>query len=167
MIVTSSGITDGKLHDKYGKRGTAFNENGIPSCSIPLKIEKSPINTVSYALVLEDKDAYPVTRGFSWIHWLAANITKNEIQENESQNTNDFLQGLNSWTSILGGRQTKALSSFYGGMTPPDCPHLYELHVYALDSILDLENGFLLNELYKKMDSHILAQFTLKALYDN
>ncbi|MEG1331827.1 MAG: YbhB/YbcL family Raf kinase inhibitor-like protein, partial [Eubacterium sp.] len=43
--------------------------------------------------------------------------------------------------------------------------HLYELHVYALDSLLDLKNGFLFNELHRKMDGHILAQYTLKGLY--
>ncbi|WP_223067378.1 YbhB/YbcL family Raf kinase inhibitor-like protein [Paenibacillus caui] len=167
MIVTSSGIRNGKIHDKYGKRGASFNENGVPTCSIPLKIEEAPKDTVSFALVLEDKDAYPVTGGFSWVHWLAANITRNELFENESQTANDFVQGANSWISIQGGQQSKALSSFYGGMTPPDCPHLYEIHVYALDTMLDLENGFLMNELYRKMDDHIVDQFTMKAVYDN
>ena len=55
----------------------------------------------------------------------------------------------------------------YGGMTPPDKPHIYELHVYALDKMLDLEKGFLLNELYQEMDGHILDQFTLKGIYEN
>ena len=38
---------------------------------------------MSVAIVLEDKDAYPVTGGFAWIHWLAANITRFEIKEND------------------------------------------------------------------------------------
>ena len=105
---------------------------------------------------------YPVTGGFAWIHWLAANITRFEIRENESQAADDFVQGRNSWTSIQGGEQTTELSCYYGGMTPPDKPHIYELHVYALDKMLDLERGFLLNELYREMDGHILDQFTLK-----
>ncbi|MFT8872570.1 MAG: YbhB/YbcL family Raf kinase inhibitor-like protein [Sporolactobacillus sp.] len=167
MIVTSSGIVDGKFQDKYGKRGTQFNMNSVPTCSIPLKIENPPAHTASYALVLEDKDAYPVTQGFSWIHWLAANITKDELLENESQTSSDFVQGVNSWISSQGGQQSQSLSSFYGGMAPPDAPHLYELHVYALDTLLDLTNGFYMNDLYKKMDGHILDCFTLKALYDN
>ncbi len=50
---------------------------------------------------------------------------------------------------------------------PPDKPHIYELHVYALDKMLDLERGFLLNELYREMDGHILAQHTLKGIYEN
>lgn len=165
MKVFSSGMIDGIFGDKYGKRGTQFSEGGIPTCSIPVRIENAPPETVCYALVLEDKDAYPVSGGFAWIHWLAANITRTELLENESQTAADFIQGVNSWTSIQGGGQSAELSSFYGGMCPPDAPHLYELHVYALDSLLDLKKGFLFNELHRKMDGHIIAQYTLKGLY--
>ena len=83
MIVTSTGIVNGIIEDKYGKRGSQFNENGMPTYSLPLKIEDAPEGTKSFALVLEDKDAFPVTGGFSWIHWTAANITRNELLENE------------------------------------------------------------------------------------
>ena len=93
-------------------------------------------------MVLEDKDAYPVTGGFVWIHWLAANITRNEVRDNESQTAGDFIQGCNSWTSIQGNQQSKELSCFYGGMTPPDKEHLYELHIFALDKHA-LSPGFL------------------------
>lgn len=167
MKVTSTGIKKGKIDPKYGKHGTAFNENGMPTYSLPFKIENSPKETLSYAIVLEDKDAFPISGGFSWIHWTAANITREEIFENESQEAKDFIQGVNSWISPQGGQQSHKLSSFYGGMAPPDAPHLYELHVYALDTILDLENGFYMNDLYKKMASHILEDYTLKGLYDH
>ena len=167
MIVTSIGIVDGMIDEKYGKYGTQFNENGMPTYSLPFKIENAPSNTVSYAIVLEDKDAYPVSGGFAWIHWTAANITRLELMENESQTATDFVQGVNSWTSIQGGQQSKELSSYYGGMAPSDAPHVYELHVFALDKKLELNNGFLMNELYKSMDSHILAQYTLKGTYNN
>ena len=130
------------------------------------KVENAPKETVSLAIVLEDKDAYPITGGFVWIHWLAANITRFEIKDNESQTATDFIQGRNSWTSIQGGEQSAELSSYYGGMTPPDKPHLYELHVYALDKMLDIKQGFLLNELYHAMDGHILEQCTLKGIYE-
>ena len=167
MIVTSKGIVNGKIDPKYGKHGSQFNENGMPSYSLPFQIEGAPQGTVSYALVMEDKDAYPVSGGFVWIHWLAADILRTQVEENESQTAKDFVQGANSWTSMQGGQQSRALSSFYGGMAPPDAPHMYELHVFALDTKLNLQPGFLLNELYKKMDGHILAQYTLKGLYDN
>lgn len=167
MIVTSNGIVNGEIEKKYGKYGDQFNENGIPTYSLPLKIENAPEDAKSYAIVLEDKDAFPVSGGFSWIHWTAANITRTELMENESQTAADFVQGVNSWTSMQGGNQSKELSSFYGGMAPPDAPHLYEIHVYALDTMLNLENGFLYNDLYKQMDGHILDQFTLKGIYSN
>ena len=166
MIVTSTGIINGVIQDQFGGRGTQFNKNGIPTYSLPLKIENAPEETVSFALILEDKDSCPVTGGFVWIHWLAANITRNELKENESQTAHDFIQGCNSWMSIQGNQQSKELSCFYGGMTPPDCTHTYELHIFALDNFLDLSTGFFLNELCKKMDGHILAQCTLKGTYD-
>lgn len=166
MIVTSTGIVDGVIQEQYGGRGSQFNENGIPTYSLPFKIEKAPEGAVSFAIILEDKDAYPVTGGFVWIHWLAANITRYELKENESQTAHDFLQGCNSWTSVQGNNQSEFLSCFYGGMTPPDQAHIYELHIYALDKILDLKNGFLLNELSRKMDGHILDQCTLKGIYE-
>lgn len=165
MKVTSKGILNGVIQDCYGGYGTQFNETGVPTYSLPFKIEDAPVDTKTYALVLEDKDAYPVTGGFVWIHWLAANITKTELRENESQTANDFVQGCNSWTSIQGNQQSKELSCFYGGMTPPDKEHLYELHIYALDASLKLEKGFLLNELYRAMEGHILDEYTLKGVY--
>ena len=166
MNVTSRGIINGVIEPQYGERGTQFNENHVPTYSLPFRVENAPKETVSIAIVLEDKDAYPVTGGFVWIHWLAANITRFEIKDNESLTATDFIQGRNSWTSIQGGEQSVELSSYYGGMTPPDKPHMYELHVYALDKMLDVKQGFLLNELYHAMDGHILEECTLKGIYE-
>lgn len=166
MKITSTGMVNGKIADKYGKHGTQFDESGTPSCSLPLAITDAPAGTVSYALVLEDRDAFPVC-GFSWIHWTAANITRTVLEENESRTATDFVQGVNSNISLQGGQQSPVQARFYGGMAPPNAPHTYELHVYALDTLLELENGFLMNELYHKMDGHILAQDTLKGVYRN
>jgi Raf kinase inhibitor-like YbhB/YbcL family protein len=165
MLVTSTGIVNGIIADKYGKRGTQFNKHGMPNYSLPLKIEKAPHKTCSFVIVLEDKDAYPVTGGFSWIHWLVARLTRSELAENESIGAMDFVQGCNSWRSIQGGQQSIAESSFYGGMGSPDAAHLYEMHVFALDSMPDLTNGFYMNHLYRHMEGHILDAFTLKGLY--
>lgn len=167
MVVTSTGIINGIIQAQYGGHGTQFNKNHVPTFSLPFKVENAPNETRSLALVLEDKDAYPITGGFAWIHWLAANIVRFELKDNESQTATDFPQGRNSWTSLQGGEQSKELSCYYGGMTPPDKPHIYELHVFALDKMLNLEQGFLLNELYREMDGHILDSFTLKGVYTN
>lgn len=164
--VTSSGIKNGTIEDKYGKRGEV-NKAGMPTYSLPLKFENAPKGTVSYAIVMEDKDAYGPSGGFSWIHWLAADITKTELKENESKTATDFIQGANSWTSIQGGQQSKADSSYYGGMAPPDAPHTYEIHVFALSKKLGLKKGFGLNDLYKAMEGNILDSYTLKGVYKN
>lgn len=131
MRVTSHGIVDGVIHDRYGKYGEHHNENGVPTYSLPLEIHDAPQGTKSFALFLEDKDACAVSGGFSWVHWVAANITSPKVEENASQNNPDFIQGLNSWVSMQGGQQDPALSACYGGMAPPNEPHTYELHVYA------------------------------------
>ena len=165
MIVTSTGIINGFISKKYGGYGTQFNENNVPSYSLPFKIENAPENTSSFAFVLEDKDAYPVV-GFTWIHWLGANMKKSEVKENESQTSTDFIQGANSWISVQGNQQDREQASYYGGMTPPDKAHTYELHIFALDKVLDLKRGFYLNELYEKMDGHILEEAVLKGIYE-
>ena len=167
MKVFSHGIVEGVIEDKYGKHGKHFNENGVPSYSLHLQIEDAHEGTKSFAVFLEDKDACPISGGFSWVHWVAANITRTTLEENESQNATDFVQGLNSWISMQGGNQSKELSACYGGMAPPNEPHTYELHVYALDCLLDLENGFMFHEMFRKMEGHILDQYTLKGVYRN
>jgi Raf kinase inhibitor-like YbhB/YbcL family protein len=163
MNAYSTGIINGIIEDKYGKRGTQFNVGDMPTYSLPVKIENEPKGTISFAIVLEDKDAIPVF-GFSWIQWTVANLIRNEVMENESISATDFIQGANSWYGALGGVSVKD-ASFYGGMAPPDAPHTYEMHVYALDTKLNLKNGFFMNELYKAMEGHILEQVTIKGVY--
>ncbi|MGL5348768.1 MAG: YbhB/YbcL family Raf kinase inhibitor-like protein [Peptostreptococcaceae bacterium] len=166
MKIESSGIVEGIIQDKYGKRGNV-DRFGIPTYSLPIKIEGPPAGTKSYALFLEDKDAIPVSGGFAWIHWSAANIMSDELLENASRNSNDFVQGLNSWISIQGGIVPKKYACYYGGMAPPDKPHIYDLTVYALDTILDLNNGFYPNEMFRQMYGHILESATIRGIYNN
>ena len=118
-------------------------------------------------ILLEDKDAIPVVR-FSWIHWAVANLTTTMLEENASANpAGRFVQGVNSWASPLLGENklTDAEASRYGGMAPPDKAHTYEIHVYALDTMLDLKDGFFVNDLFKAMEGHVLKQITRKGTY--
>ncbi len=166
MTVTSDGIKDGVIEDKYGAKGDTFIE-GMPSYSLPITIRNAPKGTKTFALVLEDKDSYPVA-GFVWIHWVAANITRTDLKENEAFLAKDFVQGTNSWFSpLLPKPLNRMKAATYGGMAPVNAPHVYELTVYALDTKLPLEKGFYLNELFQAMDGHILEQATLKGRYDN
>lgn len=166
MVVTSDGIKNGVIEDKYGKRGEAFIE-GMPSYSLPVRIQKAPEGTKSYALVLTDPDSIPVA-GFAWIHWSVANLTKTELKENEALLNKSLVQGTNSWSSaLLPKTLNRMTAATYGGMAPPNALHTYELTVYALDSELPVQKGFYLNELYQAMDGHILDQYTLKGIYSN
>lgn len=153
MLVTSSGIKNGIIQDKYGKFGVHFFKD-MPTYSLPFQIENVPDKTLSFAVILADKDAIPVA-GFVWIHWLIANLTRPEIEENESEKINsDFIQGNNSWNVAL-----------YGGMAPPDKAHTYDLTVYALDTLLPLTTGFSSDALKEAMIGHVLATAELKGIY--
>ena len=99
MYVISSGVVEGIIADRFGKRGEQFGPGEVPTYSLPLQICEPPQGTQSYALVLEDRDAFAVTPGFSWIHWTAANLQRDFLEENESVSARDFVQGVNSWIS--------------------------------------------------------------------
>lgn len=153
MKVQSAGIINGNIEDKYGKFGKDFISD-MPSFSLPFKITDAPKKTVSFAVVLDDKDSVPVC-GFVWIHWLIANLKKDELVAGASSNINaEFIQGSNSWNLPL-----------YGGMAPPDKDHIYDLTVYALDKELTLEKGFSLEQLQKEMKGHILEEYCLQGKY--
>ena len=163
MIVTSTGIVNGVIADRFGKCGTQFTKSGMASYSLPVEIKDAPEGTVSYALFLEDKDAVPVC-GFSWIHWTVAGLTRTSLQENESIRATDFVQGTNSLSGKLGGL-SRMEAACYDGMSPPDAPHLYELHAYALDFIPKLQKGFYMNELFHAMNGHVLEEAVVSGMY--
>ena len=154
MKISSTGIFNGKILDKYGKRGSQ-QKFGMPTLSLPLKIEDSPKGTASYAIIFDDPDSVPVC-GYSWIHWLVANLQKTELKENESETCFDFVQGKNSWND-----------NSYGGPGPPDKPHSYRLRIYALSSKLDLRGDFSLSQLEKALEGKVLEVSELNAIYDN
>ena len=154
MKISSTGIVNGKILDKYGKRGTQ-QKFGMPTLSLPLKIEDSPKGTASYAIIFDDPDSVPVC-GYVWIHWLVANLRKTELKENESQTCFDFVQGKNSWND-----------NSYGGPCPPDRPHAYRLRVYALSSKLDLRGDFSLAQLENALEGKVLEVSELTGIYDN
>lgn len=154
MKVTSKGIVDGKILDKYGKRGTQ-QKFGMPTLSLPIKIENAPKDTKSFAIIFDDPDSVPVC-GYIWNHWLVANLQKTELKEDESQTSFDFVQGKNSWND-----------NCYGGPCPPDRPHNYRIRVFALSSLLDLRGDFTLTQLENQMHGQILDTAELFGIYDN
>lgn len=165
MQVHTTAIENGVFHDRFGKRGSDFSPNGMPSRSIPFSISGAPAGTQSYAVVLDDKDAVTAV-GFVWIHWLIADLTATSVPENDSIAAQGYTQGANSWASVL-GELSIAEASAYGGMTPPNYPHRYDLTVYALDTQLNLPQGFRYNDLHYAMQGHILATASVTGTYSN
>ncbi len=164
MKVSTSAIQNGAFADRFGKRGSQFSPNGMPTYSIPFEISDAPPETQSFAVVLEDKDAITAS-GFVWVHWLIADLTRTSVPENDSQTAQDYVQGANSWASVLGQLDLEEASA-YGGMAPPNCRHRYELFVYALDTKLNLPQGFRYNDLHFAIRGHILAEAYAVGTYD-
>ena len=154
MKIESSGIIDGKILDKFGKRGSQ-QKFGMPTLSLPIKILDAPKNAKSFAIIFDDPDSVPVC-GYVWIHWLVANLTRNELKENESLTAYDFVQGKNSWNE-----------NCYGGPCPPDRPHNYRLRVFALKETLNLRGDFTLEQFNNAINNKVIDTAELIGKYDN
>jgi len=149
MELITSAIVDGKILDKYGKRGDL-------TLSMPFEFRNYPENTVSFALIIEDYDAIEVC-GYDYIHWLVCNISGDRLRENASILSKEyFIQGVNSNNE-----------NSYIGMAPPNKSQTYDITLYTLDIRLDLEEGFNYTELKNKMSGHILSEVNIKGIYDN
>lgn len=152
-------LQEGLLPDEYGKYAPAqLMVADHPVKSFPIKITGSPADTKSFALTFVDYDSTPVC-GFTWIHWLAANIPASltTIPADASrQLAEQFVQGNNSNAGALVNGDPR-ITSGYVGPQPPDKVHDYTLTVYALDQSLALTNGYWLNDFLNAAKGHILA----------
>ena len=112
-----------------------------------LIIEDIPPEAKSLALILDDPDAPMGT----WVHWVVFDIpVASKIEEDNipgKQGINDF------------GRKN------YGGPCPPSGTHRYFFKIYALDTMLNLEEGISKTDLEKAMEGHILDKAELIGLY--
>lgn len=162
MEIVCKGITDGRLDDIYGCKGTEFAEGRMPARSFPLEIRDAPAGTASYAVIFDDPDSVPVC-GFKWIHWLVSGLRSRTLPEDASRTCDDIVQGVNSWYPEDVGDRMKA--SCYGGPYPPDREHIYVITVLALDFIPVLKKGFTYDELMKVTKGHVLATAKLNGAY--
>lgn len=113
-----------------------------------LVIEGVPGDAKSLALIVDDPDAPLGT----WVHWVVFDIpvTTTRIEENSvpgKQGRNDFRR------------------ENYGGPCPPSGTHRYFFKIYALDTMLNLEEGIRKGALEKTMQGHILDKAELIGLY--
>ena len=107
-----------------------------------IDIRNFPVNTKCLALIMDDPDAMGAV-GKVWVHWLEYGNTDDSVTEGK----NDFGE--------IG----------YGGPAPPDKRHTYIFKAYALDTELDLKEGFSKQELEDAMKDHIIAEAKLTGTY--
>lgn len=142
--------------DKYSKHAEMeYRYQDMPNVSFPIQIEDAPEGTKTFALTFIDHDAVPVV-GFSFIHWLACDIEMSNIEENASANNAGMIQGQNSFASVFVGMDDNNIIHRYMGPTPPDKDHDYTLTVYALDTHLNLSEGYKFNEFRKAIRGHVI-----------
>lgn len=118
-----------------------------------IEIKNPPANTKSFVLIMDDPDA---TGGVTWDHWILFNIDPKTQYITEGGLPLNSKLGKNSWGENM-----------YGGPCPPkgSKPHRYFFKLYALDIVLDLEEGATKQEIEKAMEGHILAYSQVIGLY--
>jgi Raf kinase inhibitor-like YbhB/YbcL family protein len=143
--VSSSAFQDGQpvplVH-------TAYGDNRPPAISW----KGAPPEAKSVLLRLEDPDA---VRNPPFVHWLVANLpVEGKIGEGEIP------------PGAVQGRNDHGDSGYFGPRPPAGSgTHRYEFHVYALDAVPDLKEGFGKDEARQAMQGHVLAEGVLVGTY--
>ncbi|MGL4991388.1 MAG: YbhB/YbcL family Raf kinase inhibitor-like protein [Sarcina sp.] len=175
MNVTSSGIKNGIIDPQYGA-ASKDKLGAMPLESIPLSWSGAPSTAKSYALTIIDYDTVPIL-GFPWIHWIACDIDPSitSLPANASTSmSTKMMQGYNSYANgfpldlkgLAGFQVPRANAYHYGGMVPVNFPHKYTMKVYALDTMLNLKQGFGLNDLLNAMEGHIVGEGVVYGTYN-
>ena len=125
------------------KKFTCDGEDVNPA----LAVGGIPKEAKSLALIVDDPDA---PRGI-WVHWVVYDIP---VTGNIGENSVPGKQG----TTDSGNKN-------YGGPCPPSGTHRYYFKVYALDTMLNLNEGVRKADLEKAMQGHILDKAELMGLY--
>ena len=137
MELTSSDFQEGsEIPKKFGYK----HENEQPN------VEFSSVSNEAktLAIIMDDPDAMKAV-GKVWVHWL----TYYDVSDPNSK-----IEGKTDFGEIG-----------YGGPAPPDGRHTYIFRGYALDTSLDLKEGYSKQELENAMKGHILAEAKLTGTF--
>ena len=136
-----------------------------------------PEGTKTLALIMDDPDAMKAV-GKVWVHWLVCNIPSLYVSELPSQlpksteemksviehNNDESLSDISIERWMIIGK-TDFGETKYGGPAPPDGRHTYIFKAYALDSVLDLNDGYSKQELEDAMKGHIISEARLTGTF--
>ena len=137
MELISNDFQDGnEIPKKFGYK----HENEQPD----VQFKSIPNETKTLAIVMDDPDAMKAV-GKVWVHWL----TYHDVSDPNYQ-----IEGKTDFGEIG-----------YGGPAPPDGRHTYIFKGYALDTSLNLKEGFSKQDLENAMKGHILAEAKLTGTF--
>ena len=141
LNITSTGFQhEGIIPILYTGEGSNYNP--------PLQIEKLPEETKSLVFIVEDPDA----PGRVFTHWIVWNIPP---VKNIEENSVPGVQGINDFT----------VHQYRGPNPPSGGAHHYHFKVFALNRILNLNEGATRIELEKAMSPYIIAFGEITGLY--
>ena len=136
MELISNDFQEGnEIPKKFGYK----HENEQPD----VQFKSVPAETKTLAIIMDDPDAMKAV-GKVWVHWLT-------------------YHSVNDTTKIEGKTDFGEIG--YGGPAPPDGKHTYIFKGYALDTSLNLKEGFSKQELEDAMKGHILAEAKLTGTF--
>ena len=124
--------------------------------SPPLSFSDYPVETLSFAIIMEDPDA-PLP---PYVHWVAWGIPASLSFVSEDQNNSPQ-------PGISQGVNDKDESQYYGPCPPENDEHRYVFHVYALDvEDVNIREDSTKKNLQDAMDGHIVGKGELMGLYE-
>ena len=143
MTITSDAIQlNGTLRPDY----TCDGEGGSP----PLTFSEIPDKAQSLALIMEDPDAPSGT----FTHWLLYDMSPATLQIPGGGMPQTGKAGVNDF-----GKPG------YGAPSPPNGTHRYVFKLFALDSLLELPEGFTKQQLEAALQGHIIDSAEVVGAY--
>jgi Raf kinase inhibitor-like YbhB/YbcL family protein len=114
----------------------------------------------SYALIMEDPDAKPIT---PFVHWVAWNIPADVTSLPEGLQEQ---MRLTQPEGLMQGKTSRGSVGYYGPRPPMgDPPHHYHFLLLALDRMLDLPPGADRDQLLSAAKGHVIAKGELVGTY--
>lgn len=148
MEIKSTAFQNNTLMDK---KYTCNGENINP----PLEFIDIPQETKSLVLIMEDPDVpFQVREDRMWNHWIKFNIPPETVFVPEMSEPDGRF-----------GMGTEGNGNYYGPC-PPDGEHRYFFKLYALNEMLDLDNGATKEEIEEAMKGKVLDKAELIGLYE-
>ena len=106
-----------------------------------------PAETISLAILCEDPDAAGQD---PFVHWLVANVAPDQPGDGLPRAVGEI-------PGAVLGRNNFNRIGYDGPAPPPGKVHHYHFRIYALDTLLSLDDGFTRLDLIRALQGHVLA----------